>query len=305
MRPEFCSRDELEEMGGDPSFLEETTSPVDEMMARDPSFTKENQEMKGYPGLSSDESNEKDWFSLGRQMALDLLQDDMKEEEATSKQPEARFELQIKDENIVLQDVMKASVQSVDQLVETILSQQEHVKKDLIDTQNDVSDMEKRLRDMRERETRLQQQYVQLGLDAKQAIERQRQVKGVFEALGLKSKVEEPPTPSISEGPYYTAMEGEAFDSGIDEVEPLGGDSFFLQADEPPKTLSPLRKTLRKSALTNELEEEETLTEEEQLLDVGGDPAFLDSFDPNEEAYDSGLLREEIEEMGGDPSFLD
>ena len=45
---------------------------------------------------------------------------------------------------------------------------------------------------------------------------------------------------------------------------------------------------------------------EEALLEVGGDPAFLDSFDEHadSDAYALELQRAEIEDVGGDPSFL-
>ena len=159
--------------------------------------------------------------------------------------------------------------------------------------------------------------------------------------------------------PYYTAMEGESFDNLRDEVEALGGDPFFLVDDDEPNEredelhedasiASPLsglasdpsfllqyvqkqenpppavvdhksvssnesnnntpkqRHRLRKSPITNEVIEEEVLSEEEDLLAVGGDPAFLASYDENDtsNAYDMEVQRAEIEEMGGDPSFL-
>lgn len=164
------------------------------------------------------------------------------------------------------------------------------------------------------------------------------------------------PAANTGKVPYYTATEGDSFDSIRDEVEALGGDPFFLVGGEessnhagwddvleevgesalPSSLLSGpsflldivqreenettipsqptaakndtprQRHSLRKDPITNEVIEDEVLSEEEELLSVGGDPAFLDSYDKVSESdsYEREVQRAEIEEIGGDTSFL-
>ena len=110
------------------------------------------------------------------------------------------------------------------------------------------------------------------------------------------------------------------YDDGVSPASSLAsGPSFLLSLvqkekgpviddapNDTPTTSTFKRKILKKNPLTNEAEEEENYTQEEEMLEVGGDPAFLDSYDEHHDsgAYDQELLRAEIEEMGGDPSFL-
>ena len=150
-----------------------------------------------------------------------------------------------------------------------------------------------------------------------------------LEAMGGDPSFLEPPIASTSARDIFANFEaGPPTDQ---EATPkLASDpSFLLQyvqnQEDPAGTVAPspnlditisneksdsepqnLRQFLRKSPITNEVLEDETLGEEEALLEVGGDPAFLDSFDEHADsnAYDLELQRADIEDVGGDPSFL-
>jgi hypothetical protein len=78
------------------------------------------------------------------------------------------------------------------------------------------------------------------------------------------------------------------------KIDAMGGDSSFVLSQQMDPTINKLMKGKKR------------LSEEEELLEIGGDPAFLGNYNEqqNDPNGDLDLLRAEIEEMGGDPSFL-
>jgi hypothetical protein len=152
---------------------------------------------------------------------------------------------------------------------------------------------------------------------------------------------------SERKGPYDTALEGESFASSAEELEALGGDPFFFGSDDgdgdddydadhldkapseeminaDPSFLLQYAQIGRVSPESpsfdglpsgvesvhnkvNERKMSKALSEEEELLEMGGDPSFLATYyDQSSESGGNEYEHEKdrVEELGGDPFFL-
>ena len=150
-----------------------------------------------------------------------------------------------------------------------------------------------------------------------------------LEAMGGDPSFLDPPATSTSARDIFSSLEAGPPEGKEATAEMASDPSFLLQyvqnqggstgtaiptsnadttsdSNKSDSTPQNPRHFLRKSPITNEVLEDEILGDEEALLEVGGDPAFLDSFDEHadSDAYALELQRAEIEDVGGDPSFL-
>lgn len=315
----------LEEAGGDPFFLPDVSDSIDENESK-PDFPQ--------PKLQEGKAEEdQDWFRIGRQMAMDLKgPGEMEDKEEVKKEaPKAEKEPVAVPASSAspVEEAQAAALEAAQSLVEAteavIYAKQKHLSA----VQTDIQKVQEQLKVLQEQEASLQDEFEDAVADQVKSIEKQQAVRQAFALLTGDQGILEDVTPETksdhnkvefplpSEGPRYSGMEGENFDSIQDEIEAFGGDPFFLAGGDTEQdvkkeaggetTTTFKRRSLKKNPLTNEVEEEENYTDEESLLEVGGDPNFLDSYDGRADesrAYDRELLREEIEEAGGDASFL-
>lgn len=318
----------LEEAGGDPFFLPDVSGSIDENESK-PDFPQ--------PKLQEGKAEEdQDWFRIGRQMAMDLKgpgeiddkEEVKKEAPKTEKEPVAVPTSSASP----VEEAQAAALEAAQSLVEATEAAIYAKQKHLSAVQTDIQKVQEQLKVLLEQEASLQDEFEDAVSDQVKSIEKQQAVRqafalltgdqGILEDVTPETKSDDNIPPKVelplpSEGPRYSGTEGESFDSIQDEIEAFGGDPFFLadgDTEEHDKketggatTTTFKRKSLKKNPLTNEVEEEENYTDEESLLEVGGDPNFLDSYDERADeskAYDRELLREEIEEAGGDASFL-
>ena len=123
-------------------------------------------------------------------------------------------------------------------------------------------------------------------------------------------------------GPYRTAVEGETYNSPMEELEALGGDPFFLdQQDEnvesdigyndfdsddeavPTTTISSLAPAEDPSFLMSHVQKH-TKDATDECNTIIEEATIPEDDTPEMEWSNDRIARDEIEEMGGDPSFL-
>ncbi|CAB9530074.1 expressed unknown protein [Seminavis robusta] len=330
-------RARLLEMGGDPSFLMDEASAL-EAVGGDPFFLPHNTiDEPQLPSNNNDNDNidedkedntKQDWFDIGRQMAKQLLEEDQEDEEkdyhGTSgiarRRKEFRrlrsYKANNNDRAGTSPIVGSGSFSDIGTNLGGPVSIQQQA---LSQVQDNIQKLQEQLLLLQEQQTNLQSELATAQEAHEQSIQSQN---AMLQAFGGASAATATDTPSTkSKEPYYSALEGDTFDNQRDELEALGGDPFFLvDSDDDTEDIQALEsetkklddtqkqpnKALLKSKLTNEPQETESLTDEEELLEVGGDPAFLDSYDETDsKAYNMELMRDEVLELGGDPFFLE
>ncbi|CAB9520194.1 expressed unknown protein [Seminavis robusta] len=331
-------RARLLEMGGDPSFLMDEASAL-EAVGGDPFFLPHNTiDEPQLPSNNNDNDNidedkedntKQDWFDIGRQMAKQLLEEDQEDEEQgdTTEPVELLEEEKSSGDSDPIRPIITTELEQAQSLAleasQTLVQTSEALcqskQQALSQVQDNIQKLQEQLLLLQEQQTNLQSELATAQEAHEQSIQSQN---AMLQAFGGASAATATDTPSTkSKEPYYSALEGDTFDNQRDELEALGGDPFFLvDSDDDTEDIQALEsetkklddtqkqpnKALLKSKLTNEPQETESLTDEEELLEVGGDPAFLDSYDETDsKAYNMELMRDEVLELGGDPFFLE